>query len=342
MSDHLPEGYDDTNRAFLQSLMAHGTLTLAQARPILACLLNLKGDGEGEVTEDMVGQDVLDDYIEAAAQAVSAFDYEVRSTVNQVTRERVYALVDTAADLTTQLATPYSAEELAFIRRVLDAMFETYNSPRMELMCLTGMDAVKLRKPTAQQQQQQQQQQTQTQRDDEEGGGGAAGPSTQADKGLKTSEVEKVLSGLVAEGWFEHSAAGYYSLAPRALLELRAHLLESYNDAEAAEDEWQPVKFCVACRDLVTTGQRCAERDCNVRLHDICQEAFWRNRGEPKCPKCARAWDGKHFVGERAATTTDAYQRRRRSGAAAGPSGARRTRAGRQDGGEEEENGEEE
>jgi hypothetical protein len=48
-------------------------------------------------------------------------------------------------------------------------------------------------------------------------------------------------------------------LSPRALMELRGWLVETYNEeapAEGEEDEeesrWERVKFCETCRDIVT------------------------------------------------------------------------------------------
>ena len=69
--------------------------------------------------------------------------------------------------------------------------------------------------------------------------------------------AERVLASLVAEGWFELSKAGFYSLSPRALMELRGWLIETYNegaDEDGSEDEeWvERIKLCQACKEIVT------------------------------------------------------------------------------------------
>ena len=133
---------------------------------------------------------------------------------------------------------------------------------------------------------------------------------TQIDKGLTGQEAELCLRALVAEEWFEHSNEGYYTLSPRALMELRSWLVETYNDSEDPE-EWQAIKVCEACKEIVTIGQRCANLDCHCRLHDICQ-SYWNSRPDKKCPRCSKEWDGKQFVGQRAATKTDDYLRGKR------------------------------
>ncbi|EFQ27694.1 RING-like domain-containing protein [Colletotrichum graminicola] len=302
----VPPHYNDGNRAFLQAFLARGTLTFEEAQTILAEIFTIEAeDGEPVATEQVTQQD-FESFLEAAAEAVSFFDYEIRSAVHQVSKKRVYALVNTASDPMTQLATTYNAEQIAFIKRLLDAMFETYNSPRMELMCITEMQAIKLARPPRQQN---------NNRNDVDEDGAPTQTQSSADKGLKHSEVEDMLMNLMNQGWLEKSRNGFYSLSPRALLELRAWLIDSYNDPDAAAQEWQRIKFCEACKGIVTVGQRCGEVDCNARLHHICADAYWRTQRSHKCPRCSRDWDDEHYVGEEAQTSTEAYKRgRRRSG----------------------------
>lgn len=70
-------------------------------------------------------------------------------------------------------------------------------------------------------------------------------------------QAEKMLKTLVEEGWFEKSRKGYYSLSPRALMELRGWLMETYNDVgDEDEDEEEErvvrVKLCFACKEIIT------------------------------------------------------------------------------------------
>lgn len=291
--------YRDGNRAFLQAILAKGTITYEEARPILAEILSADGGSDNESGPGDVTEEVFRHYIDVAARAVSHFDFEIRSTVHQETAQRIYALVNTHSDPQTQLATTYNPEELSFIKRVLDAMFDKYNSPRMEVLAITEMQAIKLARPSRRQNHEDPEAQTQT---------------TAVDRGLKHSEVESVLDSLVGGGWFEKSEEGFFRLSPRALLELRPWLIESFNDSDLGPDDWQRIKFCEACRDIVTVGLRCPEVDCNVRLHDICEDAFWRTVRGTKCPKCSTEWTRKRYIGERSVTTTEAYQRGRRKG----------------------------
>ncbi|KJZ78006.1 hypothetical protein HIM_02643 [Hirsutella minnesotensis 3608] len=299
MEELLSQGYDDSHRAFLQALLARGSVTLEESQTILAAISNAAGDSDGDVRPDQVSPEDFEAHLQIASDAASLFDYEIRSTVHQLTKQRIYALVNTTSDPQTQLATTYSPEELGFVKRALDGMFDKFNRPRMEVLAITEMQAIKFARPDRRQSQ-------------------ADGPEqsqASTDRGLKHSEVVNVLASLVQGGWFEKSRSGFYSVTPRALLELRPWLIETYNDPDAETGEWQRIKFCEACKDIVTMGLRCSEPSCTLRLHDICQEAFWRARRSKDCPHCSREWTGQSYVGERAVTMTEAYQRgRRRSG----------------------------
>jgi len=298
MEEALGHHYGHGNRAFLQAIQARGSVTFEECKPILAAIWNAD-NGNDDAQPDQVTEEDFLSYLDVASSAASLFDYEIRSTLHQVTKQRIYALVNTTSDPQTQLATTYTADELSFIKRLLDAMFDKFNTPRMEVLAVTEMQVIKLARPDRRQSQINVEDSTQT----------------PMDKGLKHSEVENVLASLVDGGWMEKSREGFYRTSPRALLELRPWLIESYNDPDAEPNEWQRIKFCEACKDLVTYGLRCAEPDCTLRLHDGCQDAFWRARRGTACPKCSKEWTGRNYVGERAVTQTDAFQRgRRRSG----------------------------
>lgn len=201
------------------------------------------------MAEDVTLSD-FNSYISAANNAISPFDLEIRSTYHQTTRSRIYALVNSTSDPITQLATVHSPDEISFLKRVLDAMFETYNTPRHEVMAVTSMQAIKLHKaPTEDGRQTQNGSETQ----------GSAGQS------ITMGQAEKMMRTLVDEGWFEKSIKGFFSLSPRALMELRGWLWETYNDVDDDEGEEEreskKIKQCFACKEIITTVSRTAYRD---------------------------------------------------------------------------------
>ncbi|GAQ05112.1 hypothetical protein ALT_2433 [Aspergillus lentulus] len=239
-------GYNDSNRAFLQAFMARSTMTLEEARPVLAAIFSAHGGQP--VSPDDVSQEDLDSYIDAANAAISPFDLEIRSTLRQLQidqqvngatqAERVYALVNTTSDPLMQLATTYSADEIAFIKRVLDAIFDTYNTRRCEAMVVSGIQAMQLAKASSDSSRRESQAATQQTQ------GGAA-------QSLTMSQAETVLKQLVEEGWLEKSRKGFYSLSPRGLIELRGWLIATYNENEEGR-RVDKIKFCAACKDIIT------------------------------------------------------------------------------------------
>jgi non-structural maintenance of chromosomes element 1 len=304
----LPPGYNDTHRAFVQAFMARGTLTFAEGQLLLAAIATASANGDNAAADpESVSMADFENYIRIARDAVAPLDFDIRNTRHQVRRgERVWAFINSHSDPVTQMSTIRSADEMAYIKRLLDAMFDEYNTPRLEVMAVEEGQALKVSRPPHRRE-------SGIQGDDD--GQGAA--AVAKDKGLKHSEVLALLSSLVAEGWLEKSRGGFYSLSPRSLMELWSWLVATYNDANEGDGdgpEWQRIKFCEACKEIVTHGKRCAQRNCMMRLHDICEAAYWRTRRDKKCPQCNAEWDGEHFVGERAVTSSAGLAGRRSRG----------------------------
>ncbi|CAD6498759.1 BgTH12-04420 [Blumeria graminis f. sp. triticale] len=278
----MDDSYNDANRAFLQALMARGSLSLIEGRKILAAICSVRE--QREVTFDDISDECFDKYIRVAADAVSRFDYEIRSTQHQITKQKIYAFVNSISDSLTQIATARSPDEILYIKRLMDAIFIMNNTRAKEVMAIKGMQALgtEIRKGSL-------------------------------EKGLTHSEAEKLLKILENEEWLERSTDGFYSLAPRALMELRSWLVDTYNEPEDASS-WQRIKFCKACKEIVTVGQRCADLYCNVRLHNICETAYWKSRSSRNCPKCKLAWNEQNFVGIRAITHTEKNARQKGTG----------------------------
>lgn len=331
-------------------------------------------------------------YAAAVNSAISPFDYELRSARLQTTdpaelgvyadgqdngeeaspseglnadpnsgsgpsgggddTRRIYALVNTTIDPLVQLATTYSPAEIAFLHRLLDAIFVTNNTARAEVLAVSGMQAARLARAdegegysarresqmgVQSQNQHQNQNQTQTPRGTQQqgtsrgavqgtlgGGGGGGGAASQAaaaaNNSLTLRDAESVLTRLTDEGWLVRSRRKYYSLSPRALLELKPWLLATYNELpdEPEPDEGSSgggssssrrrrirVKTCLACADLVTVGQRCANLACTVRVHDGCLPTLFRaHGGNHACPQCKTPWADGNYVGERAAPSS--------------------------------------
>lgn len=291
MSEDDGVAYNNTHRAFLQALLATQTITYTTAKPLLAAIQTAQSPERPTLPED-ISQNDFETYVDLLNTHISPFDLEIRSTLHQSTKERLYALVNTTSDALTQMSTTHSPDELSFVRRVLDAMFETYNTPRAEIMAIKPMQAMKLARPTGEERRRESQA-TQTQQ--------------ARDAGLTQAQAEKVMETLNEEGWLELSAKGFYSLSPRALMELRGWLVEMYNDQDATDEDDEEdghvrIKFCAACKEIVTVGQRCSDTNCQARLHNHCVRNLFRaQQGRENCPSCKKAWKNPLPVGEKAA-----------------------------------------
>lgn len=199
------------------------------------------------VDPEDVTREHLSSFISAANSAISPFDLEIRSTLRQIPKPptqdaadtppaRVYALVNTTSDPLTQLATTYTADEIAFVKRIFDFMFDTNNTRRCEGMVILPTQAIQLGRASADVNRRRsgnaESQQTE---------GGAA-------NSLSMTQAESMLKRLVEEGWLEKSRKTYYSMAPRGLMELRNWLVSTYNE----ESGPNRIKFCNACGDIIT------------------------------------------------------------------------------------------
>ncbi|KAF2115837.1 Nse1 non-SMC component of SMC5-6 complex-domain-containing protein [Lophiotrema nucula] len=292
-------GYNHAHRAFLQAFLSRSVMTVDEIKPILANIMSAY-EGRPRLEGDITEMDITS-MIQMVNSRLQALDYDIRAAHSQTSRELVYALVNTQSDPLTQLATTFTPDEIAYIKRLLDAMFETNNTRRAEIMAVDSIQASQLAKVARNRQSQVN---GHTQHDDED----QPQESQVAVKGITIAEAEKVCASLVSQQFCAKSRKGYYSLAPRALLELRAYLKETYNEPADPDDEEDEgitrIRDCEGCGTIVTYGQRCSNRDCGCRLHDHCMAQFFRgrNNGERKCPACKAPWPGDFFVGERAAT----------------------------------------
>jgi hypothetical protein len=239
--------------------------------------------------------------VQAVNAKIGTFDYEIRSTRNQIDRSLTYALVNTTSDPFTQIATDFTPDEIAYIKRLLDYMFESKNSKIREVMAVKALKATQLAKAP-----------NRSRQSEAVTDAGGEGESTQAEASVKSipmNDAEKVLSQLVLQGFFQRSKNDYFSLAPRALMELGAYLKETYNEPPREDDEDDEpiirIRDCEGCREIVTVGLRCDNKDCAVRWHDHCASQYFRSQqsNTRNCPKCKKGCEGNTFVGERAEQT---------------------------------------
>ncbi|KAF2852815.1 hypothetical protein T440DRAFT_391820 [Plenodomus tracheiphilus IPT5] len=291
------DGYNWTHRAFLQAFQTHSVMSVDVMKSILASILTAQNP-ERPWTEGDITQPQLNNAIQTINAKLEPFDFEIRNTRDQREKTTIYALVNNTSDSLTQFATKFTPGEIAYIRRLLDHMFETNNNMTREVMALKHTEASQLARPSRQRNRQ-----SQVNGDDND-------DATQAsDPGITIQEADIVLDRLVQQSFFQRSRSGYFSLAPRGLMELRAYLKETYNEsAEESEDGLERIRIhdCEGCKEIVTYGMRCNRKECGVRWHDACANSFYKGKGRDarKCPKCGTECSGDVYVGERAGRVT--------------------------------------
>lgn len=118
-------------------------------------------------------------------------------------------------------------------------MFESNNNKITEAMAVSSMEAIQQAKAAG---------------DANRRESGSATQATQggAAQSLSMTQAETVMKQLVEDGWFEKSRKGFYTLSPRGLMELRGWLVETYNDEDGSGGRHNKIKFCAACRDIIT------------------------------------------------------------------------------------------
>ncbi|KAJ4382214.1 hypothetical protein N0V86_002546 [Didymella sp. IMI 355093] len=252
------EAYGHVHRVVLQSFFTHGVMTLDEFKPVLASIMTAHNPDRRFPEGDVTQSGFITPILQTINARLEAYNYEIRHGRNQQSKEITYALVNKTSDTMTQLATRFSASEIAYVRRLLDAMFETNNTSVRETMAVKQLEANNLAKPRRNRQSQ------------AASMVGEDGQSQAPDTGITIAEADLVLDELIKDGFLQLSKAGYYSLAPRALMELHSYLKETYNET-AEDEEDEPtirIRDCEGCREIVTYGIRCNNRECGVRWHD--------------------------------------------------------------------------
>ncbi|KAF2747340.1 hypothetical protein M011DRAFT_423751 [Sporormia fimetaria CBS 119925] len=289
--------YNDLHRAFLQAFSARAVLTTEEIKPILSIILTAAHPDrptlEGDITPP-----VVTNLIQTLNARLVSLDYEIRSTKDPISGTTVYALVNSTSDAVTQLATTFSADEIAFVKRVLDAMFE--HPKKRDLYAVSSVDAAALaRAPRTNRQSQ-----VSGDGDTVMSNGDGVGTPAPTVKSIDMPTSDRILRTLVSQGFFAaNRIAGteYYRLGNRGLIELRMWLKEMYNEEdEDGEEGVKRVRDCEGCKEICTWGVRCRRGECGVRFHDQCRDVYFgKRRDEDKrCPGCRRGWV-EAFVGPR-------------------------------------------
>ncbi|KAK0450782.1 Nse1 non-SMC component of SMC5-6 complex-domain-containing protein [Armillaria borealis] len=186
---------DDVQRVFLQAVLSRGVLSENLAKILWARSIEVVKAADEHVDIQYTGSDASwNDFVAKANKSLDALDLGFRLVQDELTGKKMYVLANLKDDEVAQLATDYSAGEIAFFKAVVEQIMlaprEAYS-----VSSLAALREVSQVKPT-----------------------------------MSKSQAEDVLTSLVANGWLLKSKRGRYSLSVRTQLELQPYLKNTYPD----------------------------------------------------------------------------------------------------------------
>ncbi len=275
--------YTNVHRALLQYIIAMGCVRGHVVLTSLSKLIETSTDEEdplrGAPCSDQMAR--LDRYVREINRKLKWANFEIRRTMEQVTREFYYSFVNLLSDDPTQRATELTVAEIVYFKRILDYMFGDANNEINiggvvainEVFCVGSNKALNL------------------------------------ETSRSKTDTKKTLDILVDHGWLQLSDNHVYSLGVRALGELREYLKSRYGRSEDHEENDENddnfiLRKCFVCHEILTTGIRCGNLECGARFHPECGKLHFETMDQEMCPVegCRSNWANHNFysVGEKA------------------------------------------
>lgn len=199
----------------------------------------------------------LRDAVASINVKLERFGFKIDSSWDQRLGQALYVFINTRFDDIIQSCTPYSPPELEAIKGLVDSIISAHDYA-------FSFPIGNARRQVA-----------------------VAGNKN-------TGDAAHVLVRLVDDGWLETTGHNRVILAPAALAELRAYLVDRFGVFSRADPQGK-LLACHVCRGLVTAGVKCGDRSCAAAFHDRCMALFLR--AADACPDCAAPLDEARAVG---------------------------------------------
>lgn len=199
---------------------------------------------------------VLEQCVVAINMRLHFMDLVIRQTRNQLTGEKLLALVNQTADESIKLATHFTPSEVKAINEIVDYIFDESNASGEKYSIPASRAISLIRKNT-----------TKT-----------------------TDQADSFLKELYYQGWLDHQKE--YIPSPRMLAELGPMLIQRFG-LKSVENAEGLINKCAACEEIVTLGTKCFNDDCGVRLHPHCTKVYFLVHTDGKCPSgdCDEIWN---------------------------------------------------
>ncbi|TKY88883.1 hypothetical protein EX895_002124 [Sporisorium graminicola] len=246
--------------SWLQSLVSHRIVPVSFAKHLYKRCCSILGAPYDEAAYQAM--------YDEATKHLSVLDLEIRRLRDQQTGEHMLALVNTKADKLIQGATRYTANEIAFIKKLVEEIFKA----KKETYSLPALEAVRL--------------------------------GSKVRTHLTRDATEELLKNLVDHRWIDYSSDGIYTLSTRSLLELRNYLQSEfgedyYHTCTHCKDLVTLGIGCMNTSRGCTTRYHlhCARNTIGSAVDD--DDALYRLSEGFSCPNCKRVWKSRP-IGPRA------------------------------------------
>ncbi|KAG6903216.1 hypothetical protein C0995_002759 [Termitomyces sp. Mi166 len=185
----------DVQRVFLQAILSRAIVSEKLAQTLWTKSIDAVNAANPELEiRRPAGRDTWNEFVTKVNQSLDSLDLEFRHLHDEISGTQMYALVNRKGDEIAQMATEYTAAEIAFFKAIIELIML---APRRSF---SVSSTAALREVSA------------------------IRPKTNMSK----SQAEAVIGSFVAKGWLVKSSHGRYSLSPRSLLELSPYLKTTY------------------------------------------------------------------------------------------------------------------
>ncbi|KAM5533290.1 hypothetical protein V8D89_013067 [Ganoderma adspersum] len=191
----MPVSSNDVQRLFLQAILSRKILSQKLAAKIWEkCIAAVQVANEALEIQYKNDRASWDAFVTSVNDALNPLDLEFAHLHDEITGQEVYAVVNRKGDEVAQMATDYSALEIAYFKAVLEQIMLAPN----ESFCVSSLAALR---------------------------------EVNSLKSSMTKTVaEATLNSFVAKGWLMKSRRGRYSLSTRTILELQTYLRTTYEN----------------------------------------------------------------------------------------------------------------
>jgi hypothetical protein len=186
---------NDVPRLFLQAVFSRGFLSEKLALTLWTKSIEaVKAADEALDIPNDGSRAAWDDFVAKINNSLDDLDLEFRHLHDEATGRAMYALVNRKGDEIAQMATEYTAQEIAFFKAIVEQIILAPNEAYSvsSLAALREVNALK--------------------------------------SNMTKAQAEIVLASFVAKGWLLKSQRGRYSLSTRTLIELYKYLKETFGD----------------------------------------------------------------------------------------------------------------